>query len=94
MTPRATFYPKAETNFTGFITPDLGLCPTGNMVSWSPKRHIKNPAENFEILVEIKDPTNIISSLSRSQKMLVSEVLKYTLKAFNDFKNEQQKCME
>ena len=64
MTPRAIFYPKAETNFTGFITP--GLCPTGNMASWSPKRHIKNPAENFEILVEIKDATKIISSLNRS----------------------------
>ena len=31
MAPRATFYPKPETNFTGFNTVDLRLCPTYKM---------------------------------------------------------------
>ena len=40
MTPRATFYPKPETNFTGFNTAHLRLCPAFKMASWSSKRRI------------------------------------------------------
>ena len=40
MTARATFYSKPETNFTGFNTAHLRLCPTYKMALWSPKRRI------------------------------------------------------
>ena len=37
---RATFYPKSETNSTGFNTADLRLSPSYNMASWSSKRRM------------------------------------------------------
>ena len=37
MKPRAKFYPKPETNFTGFNTADLRLSLTYKIVLWSLK---------------------------------------------------------
>ena len=41
MTPRATLYPKPETNFISFNNADLRICFTYKMVLWSPKMRIQ-----------------------------------------------------
>ena len=87
MTPRATFYPKLETNFTDFHTVDLRFCPTYKIASWSPKRHMfrdKNeitkinkfsilPAKIFvtDILQFIREPTKWDSCQSQTENHLI-----------------------
>ena len=68
MTPRATFYPKLETNFTDFHTVDLRFCPTYKIASWSPKRHM------FRDKNEI---TKINKFSILSAKIFVTDILQF-----------------
>ena len=67
MTPRATFYPKLETNFTDFNTADLQLNPTYKMTSWSLKMWmygLNGPyAMTNAYLAQMKDGPSVIKFL-------------------------------
>ena len=68
MTPRSTFYPKLETNFTDFHTVDLQFCPTYKMALWSPKRCM---------FMDMNKITKINKCSILSAKIFVTDILQF-----------------
>ena len=75
MTPRATFYPKPETNFN---TADLWLSPTYKMASWSLKRRMCGLWSlcNSKCIAQKKDVPSVIKFLKSVYSYYTIQFLK------------------